>query len=176
MDFYTVIKTRRTVRNFSDREVGDEIIKIIITAAICAPSGYHAEPWRFVVVRDQARKEKLASAHQYAGMLAQASVVIVALYDKKKASPNSISDFLSVALAVENLLLAARAEGLGACWVYADEKKDPTIGQHFREVVDADENFECVAVVPLGYPANGEKAFTEKKPDVSKCLDYEKVR
>jgi nitroreductase len=172
MDFYKVLTTRRTVRNFSPQAVPKAILEKILRTAVCAPSGYHAEPWHFVIVQGQPLKKVLSQVHRYALPCASAPVVIAALYDKKKKSPNEFADFLSIAAAVENLLLAARAENLGTCWIWGDERFDALIGQNIRQIIGADDTMESVALIALGYPQVGEQPFVEKEADVKKCVTW----
>ena len=69
------ILSRKSVRSYTEQEVSQEQIETILKAAMAAPSGVNLQPWRFVVVREQATKEKLAVG--FNKMIAQAPVAIV---------------------------------------------------------------------------------------------------
>ena len=175
MDFYDVVSTRRKITNYADQDISNDILRKIVKAAACAPSGYHAEPWRFVVIRDKEKKKKLAQVHAYARACELAPVVIAVFYDHKKSSPNPTSDFISVAIATQNLLLAARAEGIGSVWIYGDEKHEPQVGKNIRQIIETDNHYESVALIPLGYPQEGEKVFIKKNPAIEGCFFQEKI-
>ena len=70
-----VIFSRKSVRSYTDQPVSDEQVETMLRAAMAAPTGMNVQPWRFVVIRDQAVKDKLAGPR--GGMIAQAPVVFV---------------------------------------------------------------------------------------------------
>lgn len=132
MDLMEALRTRRAVREFTTEPVGDDIIGELVAAAILAPSSVNLQPWAFAVVRGRERLHTLgAEAKSYAAAHlppasplhahavdptfeifhgAAALIVICAVNDEAQSAEDCC-------LAGENLLLAAHAKGLGACWI-----------------------------------------------------------
>ena len=174
MDLYEAIRGRRSVRQFRDEAVSPETIERVLDAALWAPSAHNAQAWRFVVVGKEG-KEAIARAMIAAGdalerrgetlpglkatsrLVAQAPVLIAASY--APAEPIALQEtytlgevfslsaqIQSVAAAIQNLLLAAHAEGLGGVWIgYTN-----LVAAELREIL-GDEGFP-VATVALGNP------------------------
>ena len=145
-DFYELVHRRRDVRGqFTGQEMGDEVLDRLLGAAHAAPSVGLSQPWDFIVIRDRgtraAFKEHVVSERQvfmaelgeerrelFAGIkiegIEEASLGLVVTYDSSRGAPHvlgrhAIADagLYSVCLAIENLWLAATAEGLGVGWV-----------------------------------------------------------
>jgi len=151
MEFYEVIRTRRSVRRFLKKPLADEVLGRILEAARIAPSGGDRQPWRFVVVRDKQKKEKIARACYGQDFVAQAPVVLVCCSIKCSSGYEPWHDEagrLDAVIAIDHLILAARNEGIGTCWVGAVHDKQ------LKKIVNVGENVDVVMVVPLGYPAS----------------------
>ena len=160
MELYETITTRRSVRSYRDDHVPDAIIEKLLRAAMLAPSAGNQQPWSFIVVRDRARLDKIPSFHPYCKMISQVGVAIVVCGDPTgKKWPDLWPQDCSAAL--QNLLLAARAEELGSVWtgVYPFEERMAGC----RELFAIPQNVFPFAVVPVGYPKDPEGAF--KKMD-----------
>ena len=140
MKFEEVLEKRRSIRKYKDVPVpkGD-ILKILETARI-APSAGHRQPWHFVVVENKETIKKLAK-NEWA---AEAPVMIVGLADQA-ASPNWCRNDLGIAL--EHIVLAATNLGLGTCWMGQTGREELIKG-----LLDIPDNFEVIAVIPIGVP------------------------
>jgi len=150
MEFYDVIKTRRSVRSFSKKAVGDDVLKRVLEAARVAPSGGD-QPWRFVVVKDKRTKNKIAGACYGQDFVAQAPVVLVCCAVKCNSGYEPWHDEAGrrdTVIAVDHLILAARNEGLGTCWIGAVHDRQ------VKKIINVPDNVDVVMVVPLGYPAS----------------------
>ena len=197
----TWLRTRRSVRAFTDRPVPREVLERLIEAAITAPSNTNRQPWRFAVVTAPARRQALAAAVKarademkaiiarghhaedfgdygdfFHEPLAAAAAIVIPQY---RAYPDLIASFIasgggdpsryptaaamqaelcSTSAAVMNLLLAAHAEGLGACWMAG-----PMIA---RDLIAAElgiaEPWRMIGAVALGYPADRPAARPRK--------------
>lgn len=182
LDIIGLLKNRRSIREYTPKNVSEKVLDVILEAASWAPSAHNAQPWRFIVIRDSALKLKLAEAmarrwkrdlakngvsERDCESLARASVerfssapiVIVSCLtmvemnhypDKRRLRIESIMAVQSVAAAIENMLLAAHAMGLGACWFCASLFCMETI----RKVLKLPPDFEPQALITLGYPAD----------------------
>lgn len=78
LDFYEVIRTRRSIREFRPDPIPDEVLKRALDAARIAPSGSNRQPWRFILVRDEGLKEKLVPLAGGQRFIAEAPIVVVA--------------------------------------------------------------------------------------------------
>jgi len=135
---------RRSVRRFQKKPVPEELLEVLMKAAMAAPSGNNAQPWEFVIVRHPQIKEELARVHSWVYMAAEAPAVIVVLGDK-----SSIWWRDDCAAATENLLLAAANLGLGAVWCGIKENDAPVV----RKILGIPSSLDVLCIVPLGYPA-----------------------
>jgi len=161
MEFQDVIRKRRSVRHFIDREVPNEIVFMLLEAARWAPTGGNLQPWEFILVRNRANRERLVDA-TFLGYMTKTgkpqkwimeAPVIIAVCANPKAviarygsgGLGQTNVLLDVAAAIENLLLAAVDLGLGACWISGfDHEK-------VAEALMIPQDVSIVALIPLGY-------------------------
>lgn len=154
MDIFEAIEGRRSVRQFRPgRDITDEELERILRSAIMAPSSGNSQCWKFVVIRDGALKERIATEAGHQNFIAQAPIAIVVCADLARADEKygtrgrdtySLQD---TAAAIQNMLLTVWAMGLGACWIGAfDEEKA-------AEILDLPQGLRPVAIVPVGDPA-----------------------
>jgi nitroreductase len=171
--FFTVARAQRAHRAFTDDPVPDELIGRVLEAATYAPSAENRQPWEFVVVREPALRARIGALMQQAweqhgrahsegrlapelfadvdrgatGSISAAPVLVVVAADTARCLPATVPS--SIFPALQNLLLAAGAVGLGSALT--------TIATAFavelREAVGLPESVVPVAVVPLGVPA-----------------------
>ena len=157
MDFEKVIRTRRSIRRYTEKEIPQDVLSRILDAARVAPSGNNHQPWKFVVVRNRALKEKIAEFSYGQSFIAAAPVVIVCCSEKY---PNSyephrdLAHLIDTVIAIDHLVLAARNEGVGSCWIGAFD------GKSIGKLLGFGSGMEVVMVIPLGYPVS-EDAFRE---------------
>jgi nitroreductase len=146
------IFARRSVRAFKTDPIPEGLLRDLLEAAMAAPSACCKDPWRFVVVRDRKVLGRIASGLPNGRMLADAGAGIVVCGDPASAHDRQESYLLQdCSAATENILLAAAALGLGACWLGAHPRSDRIA--HLREVLAIPETVTPVAVVALGWPA-----------------------
>lgn len=194
MEFYEVLKKRRTYRDFSNREVSDEILKKVIGAAFKAPTNDHLRQLEFVIVRGRENIEKVIAplAKNMAAfkklvaevdesddkdkmamfadalpkqqrMLIQSGLLIIPFFHQltwpllKPVEQSSLNYFASAWCALENMLLAATAEGLGT--VFHIPVRDEA--EKIKKIVNAPEGYEFICLLTMGYPA--ENAFLPKQ-------------
>ncbi|NLA10712.1 MAG: nitroreductase [Firmicutes bacterium] len=153
MDLYEALEGRRSIRRYTGDPVPDEALPKLLNAARIAPSWSNKQCWSFIVVRDQSRKEKLAASmpadNPCRRAIAEAPVVIVLCADPEASGRPDGKEYylLDAGLAMQQLMLAAHAEGLGSCWVaWFDEAAA-------REACRVPEPYRVVALTPLGVPA-----------------------
>ena len=148
MDFYDVVKSRKSVRNYTSQKVPDEVLARILDAARLAPSWANKQCWRYVLVDDP---EIVARASGLAKNFG-APIMVVLCGDPAGSGQRDGKDYYLVdaAISMEHLVLAAAAEGLGTCWV-AGRIDEPGL----KKALGIPDNLRVVATSPLGYPSDG---------------------
>jgi nitroreductase len=145
------IKNRFSVRSYLPKEINDSDLNDILEAGRLAPSACNIQPWKFVVVKDQALKDKLSIACKNQMFLSQASVLIVGCLELAaayKMSERYDSGALDMGIAMTNMTLQAVNLGLGSCWIgafYEDQ---------IKEILNIPTDIRVVALLTIGYPAN----------------------
>ncbi|MBU1023116.1 nitroreductase family protein [bacterium] len=153
MEFFELIKKRRSIRMFTGDPVSDEHIEKILEAARIAPSAGNLQPYEFRVVRDQNILQELVQAAFGQGFIARAPVSIVFLEDAKRSENqygnrgSQLYVHQDTAIAVSHAHLAAADLGLGSVWVGAF---DPYA---VARILDVRPGLMPVAILPIGYPA-----------------------
>ena len=172
MDALQAILTRHSVAKVKAEAVPQEIIKRLLYAAVQAPNHYRVRPWRFVVLTGRSRQalgEILAQALKKqnpelpdSGMEVERAKplrapVLIAVGVDKPDDPRvlEIENICAVAAAVENLLLAANAEGLGAMWRTGSAARDPQVKKFLGFTTDQ----ELISFIYIGYPDIGPVAL-----------------
>jgi len=171
--FFAVASHQRACRAFTDDDVPDELVTRVLTAATWAPSAENRQPWVFVVVREASARARIgdvtrrvwaSGARAYSegrlsprlfadvdrgadGGVAAAPVHVVVGADTRRCHPATVGS--SVFPAVQNLLLAAGAVGLGSALTTLATSSD----QALRELLGLPPDVVPVAVIPLGWPA-----------------------
>ncbi len=177
MEFYEVINRRRSIRQFEDREISREILVRILDAGLKAPSSNHQRRWELVTLTDKAvimdlakfirpypcriqvpktpQQEMFQIAYpRQRTMIEEASCVILTYFKQKYPLSNDkngygLMDYGAAWALVENMLLAATAEGLGSV-VHIPVKKEP---EQIKEFLKIPDGYYLPALVILGYPA-----------------------
>lgn len=141
---------RVSVRRYRDGPVEEEKVDRILRAAMAAPSGGNQQPWEFYVVRDRSVIEELSRCSEYSGAAAGAPVVIVPCARSEGLRFPEIVD-MDMSAAVENILLEATEQGLGAVWMAVSPWEDRI--SKVRSALRIPDGLRPFALVPIGYPA-----------------------
>jgi len=158
LDVFRAIKTRRSIRAFTDKRVTDREVKKLIEAARWAPSAGNIQPWEFIIVRDPKVKHGLCEAALNQTFIEEASVVMVVCADPTRSSRRYGSRGINLyclqdtAAATQNILLTAHAMGLAACWVGAFDEDAA------KRALDVVGELRPVAIIPIGHPAERPRA------------------
>ncbi|GAB6180016.1 nitroreductase family protein [Desulfotomaculum defluvii] len=171
MNVYEAITNRRSIRKFISRQVPNDIINKLLEAARWAPSGGNIQPWFYYVVKDQAKRQKLAQDALGQQHVSDVPLCIVVCaepdlsakrYQERGAELYCLQD---TAAAVQNIMLAALEEGLGTCWVGAfNEEK-------VQETLEMPPGRRPVAIIPIGYPVEVPKSTPRKEvPEISEIV------
>ncbi len=169
MSILTVIKARRSVRKYRPDTIPADVLRRVLEAARLAPSGKNLQPWRFILVKEESMKRKLADASVRQSFIAQAPLVIVACgfpdncYSRMGNYMKSWP--VDVAIAIEHLMLQAQEEGLGTCWIGAFEEKE------VKSLLNIPDDVRVLALTPLGYP--DDIPASRGRKDLDEIISYD---
>lgn len=158
MNVFEAIMNRRSIRKFEKTPVDEKLIGLILFSATQAPSSGNVQDWNFIVVMDEEKKKRLARAALDQDFIVDAPINIVVCTDLEKISlrygerGKKLYSIQNTAAAVQNILLAAHALGLGSVWVGAFDEEE------VKTVLELPDNLRPVAILPIGYPAERPKA------------------
>ena len=160
-----IIKKRRSIRKYDpEGVVTDEQIRVLLEAAMLAPSACNTRPWEFIVVKNREKLNEIIEFHSWAKMLktAQATIIVCALPDVQKGLSGEGMWQHDCGAATENILLQATELGLGTCWcgLHPVEKyMDET-----RKLFNLPANTVPFCVIAVGVPAEefGSRGFYEE--------------
>ena len=142
MEFFEVVEKRKSVRSYLSKPVPEEWIRRIVDAGRQAPSGNNVQPWEFIVVRDPEMRNTLASICSAGRFIKDAPVCIVVFCRNTKYYLEDGS------AAVENMLLAATALGLGSCWIAGDKKP---YARKIADLLNVPLEYKLVALLSIGF-------------------------
>ena len=159
MDYEIVLKNRRRVRSFQEKDVPDELLIKLVEHASLAPSPGNLQPWEFIIVKNRDLIEKIVST-TYSGnvktsppqtWIKSASAVIIVCYLSRPVSARygeegRVPGLLGIGAAIENLLLSAVNLGLGACWVSGFRSDE------LSKILNLPKGSEPISIIPIGYP------------------------
>ena len=155
MDVFNAIRTRRTVRDFTDQPVPDAVLHKIMQAARWAPSSSNTQPWHFVVVREPDTIKELGRICTQGSFIGTAPLAIAIVMDGARRAQ------LDAGRALQQMELVAWSEGLGTCFVgIRGEQQDEV-----KTLLGIPEELELVTVLPFGYRVLREPGTgTPRKP------------
>ena len=157
MDILKIIKTRRSVRKFKNKDVSKEVVDEALEAGRWAPSGLNNQPWKFMVLEKEA-KDSLAACTKYSDIVKSADKLILVFFDKK-GSYNRDKDLMAIGACIENMLITIHSSRLGACWLGEILNQKSQVHKFLK----TPKNLELVAVLALGYPLNSPRRTRRKK-------------
>ena len=142
------IKSRRSIRKFTSEPIDDSMIDQILTAGIWAPSGKNNQPWKFAVVKGNEMLKSLKKLTHYSKIIENAPCCIAVFLDHN-LSYDRTKDCQAIGACVQNMLLTIHDMGLGAVWLGEILRNKEKVA----ELLNTPSNFELMAVVAFGYPA-----------------------
>lgn len=168
-NFSELIKTRRSMRKFTDEELTQEQVELLLRAALMSPSSKRSCPWQFVVVDDKPTLEALSQCKEAgAGLIAGAPLAVVVLADPL------VSDVWVEDASIATLMIQLQAEdlGLGSCWVQVRERftaDGVAAAEVVRDLLGIPPQLQVLSIVAVGHKGMERKPFDEEH------LQWEKV-
>lgn len=153
MEVEEAIRKRSSIRRYQDREVDQQDLLEILEAGRWAPSAVNRQPWHFIVIEDQGKRERLSGLAKFGKFIKDAPVFILGCGDVERAPDRYIMD---VCIALEHMVLMATSLGLGSCWIGTMDK------EAIREMLDIPSEFNIVAGLTLGHLLEGQDPLAEE--------------
>ncbi len=167
--FIDLIRKRRSIRKYQDREVEKEKIDLIVEAALRSPSSRSLNPWEFVVVTDRELIKKLSEAKEHgSSFLRSAPLAVVVCADPQRCDV-WIEDCSIASIIIQ---LQAQDLGLGSCWVQIRKRMHQSgipAEQYVKELLGIPEDMVVESIIGIGYSSE------EKLPHPYSSLQFEKV-
>jgi nitroreductase len=141
MDAFAALRTLLAVRSYKAKPVPDAVVRRILEARRLTGSGMNRQPWHFIVVRDPATLKSLGALASSGPYIAQAPLAIVVATDKSRFAVSDASR------AIQSMMLAAWADGVGSNWVGFGGL------DRAKALLDIPSGLDVLAILPFGYPA-----------------------
>ncbi len=145
MDAIECMKTRRSIRAFLDQPIPRAVVEDIIDCGRLAATANNLQPWVFIAVEDPQLRKQIAEVTDWGKFIARAPVCIAVFCLKTKYFLEDGS------AATQNILNAARAHGLGSCWVAGHQKQ---YAGKVRDILNVPDSHVLVSLVALGRAAD----------------------
>lgn len=165
------ILERKSVRSYLDKEIEENLLNEVLEAGRLAPSACNIQPWKFIIVKEKEKREKLAIASKEQTFVGTAPVIIVACLTEKGFNMGDWFDsgILDVAIALDHMTLQAVHLGLGTCWIGAFNEKE------VKKILSIPEKVRVVALLTLGYPRNA-KVFQKDRKSFQEIVSFESFK
>jgi nitroreductase len=150
METLEALKTRRSIRKYTEQKISDEDIREMLTCAMYSPSAFDKQPWHFIVVNKKELFDDILKTATHAEMIKEASHAIFICGDKSLEDNEGLL-IQDISAVTENFLLAAHSLGLGAVWVGIYPFED--IEKGIKKLFNMPEHIVPVSLVVIGYPA-----------------------
>lgn len=165
MDTLEIIKIRRSVRDYKDKPIPEEILRKLIDAARFAPTARNVQPWEFIVITKPHTLKSIADLAENGRFVAKAGACIAVFCSDTKYY---LEDGCA---ATQNILLAATALRLSSCWVAGDKK--PYCSQ-VSNLLNVPAPFRLVSLIALGFPASENSFKVADKRKLDELIHWEK--
>jgi nitroreductase len=161
MDVFNAVRTLLAVRSYQDRPIPPGTVKKIVEAGRLTGSSMNRQPWHFIVVQDRGTLEQLGAAARTGPYIARAPLAVVVAVEK---SPYAVSD---ASRAIQSMVLAAWAAGIGSNWV-------GFMGlEAVRPLLGIPDSLDVLAVVPFGYPTDKKSGAKKKRKPLAEVAHRE---
>jgi len=168
MELFEAIQKRCSVREYESRDVEDDKLRLVLEAGIAAPTARNRQDFKFVVVRDDALRAKLAAASEQEWMEAVPVIIaIVGLTPERIMFCEVPSDPVDCAIAIDHMTLTAVAQGLGTCWIGHFKQAD------CKKILGIPADAKIVEMLTLGYPAK-KPAKEKKRKSFDEIVSYDR--
>jgi nitroreductase len=164
---HEIFKKRRSIREYSNKEVSEEQVHNILCAAMVGPSGNHVNPWEFIVVRDRENLSNLGKCGKWQSFVGRCSVAIV-IIAKESDTDMWLED---CSIAASHIYLESTNQGLGCCWANIKDsitENGEDREEYVRNILNIPKEYRVLCIMSIGYPLkdapeHSEEEYTEDK-------------
>ena len=153
------IKSRQSIRKYTNAEVSKEVIIKILECGRWAPSGQNCQPWKVCIVEHPTVKRMVAEQTKYGGIIESAYVNFVIFLDIERGY-DRVKDLQAMGAFMQNILLGVHAKGLGAVWIGEILNNKEKINEIFKL---SPERFELMCVISIGVIDDAMEAKSKKE-------------
>ena len=165
MDPLEILKTRRSIREYSDKEISEDLLEKIVDVARFSPTARNVQPWEFIIITQIPTLKELGELAENGRFLALGKACIaVFCADTKYYLEDGCA-------ATCNILLAAAALGIGSCWVAGDKK---TYCAQVAKLLNVPVSYKLVSLIALGYPKSKDSFYIAQKRGLKEIIHWEK--
>lgn len=173
MSLIDLILNRRSVRRYEEKDIPQDVLNKILEAGRKAPTASNRQPWHFIIITESKIKKELSKIEYspYAPFIKDAPVTIVGCamvsddeYNRRWGTIYSIIDTI---IALQNMVIAAWAVGVGSCWVGV---QGVPIEDKVRQLLKIAEDWKIMALITFGYPAEQPRPI--KKKTLEEIISY----
>jgi len=161
--FYDLLKSRRSIRKFQDRDVEKEKIDTILKSALLAPSSRAIRPWEFIAVTDRALLKELSGCKEFGSQfLGGAPLGIVVIADATSCDV-WVEDASIASIIIQ---LSAQSLDLSSCWIQVRERfhsGEVKAEDYIKGVLGIPEKYSVECILAVGYAGEEKKAYSEKE-------------
>lgn len=166
MNAIDILKLRRSVRVFKNKEIPRNVLEDLIEVARFSPTARNVQPWEFIVITKSDNLKKISGLGENAAPIAQAKACIAVFCSE--ATKYYLEDGCS---ATVNILNAAAALGIGSCWIAGDKK--PYCGE-VAKILNVSSGLKLVSLIALGYPEGQNSFKLADKRSLQELIHWEK--
>jgi len=159
LDVYETMKVRLSTRKYQTKPIEEEKVSRVLEAGRLSPSAANRQPWHFLVITDPQVRARMKEAYDRRWFV-EAPVILVVCADPGVAWVRSDGEpywKVDAAIAMQNMVLQATAEGLGTCWIGAFDEAAA------KRILNIPRDIRVVAMTPLGYPDKIKEKVTNRK-------------
>jgi len=159
--FYDLLKSRRSIRKFENREVEKDKIDTILKSAALSPSARGRRPWEFIAVTDKDTLQKLSQCREGGSQFLAGAPLGIVVAANSEDGDIWIED---ASIAAVIMQLAAHSLGLGSCWIQVRGRMHPDgreAGDYVKEVLGIPSKYSVECIIAIGYPAESKKPYEE---------------
>lgn len=156
---FELLKSRRSIRKFQNKEIEKEKIDTILKSALLSPSSRSRRPWEFIVVTDKELLKKLSQCREHSSDFLEGAPVGIVVIADPEVCDVWIEDASIAAIIIQ---LSAQSLQLGSCWIQVRDRyhsENVTAGDYIKEVLGIPSRYNVECMIAIGYPAENKKAY-----------------
>lgn len=161
--FYDLLKSRRSIRKFQNKEVEKEKMDTILKSALLSPSSRSRRPWEFIAVTDRELLKKLSRCREHSSEFLEDAPLGIVVIANPEACDVWIEDASIASIIIQ---LSAQSLGLGSCWIQVRERfhaENVKAEDYIKELLGIPPAYKIECIIAIGYPAENKKPHSENE-------------